>query len=96
MGAEDTASELASFFGSVFEEEPYGPLEKDCFKRIDNFSEIGSLAFSVEDVQKELLALKTDKSPGPDGVHPKLLRSLAADPSVYLVCQVCTRQKDSS
>ena len=22
-----------------------------------------------------------DKSPGPDGVHPKLLRSLAADPS---------------
>ena len=95
VGAEDTASELASFFGSVFEEEPYGPLEKDCFKRIDNFSEIDSLAFSVEDVQKELLALKMDKSPGPDGVHPKLLRSLAADPSfakaVYTLFAKCVQ-----
>jgi hypothetical protein len=91
VGAEDTASELASFFGSVFEEEPYGPLEKDCFKR----TEIGSLAFSVEDVQKELLALKMDKSPGPDGVHPKLLRPLAADPSfaraVYTLFAKCVQ-----
>ena len=81
VGAEEAASELASFFGSVFEEEPYGPLEKDCFKRVENFSEIGPLTISVEDVQSELLALNVDKSPGPDGVHPKLLRSLAADPS---------------
>ena len=81
VGAEEDASELASFFGSVFKEEPYGPLEKDYFKRVENFSEIGPLTISVEDVQSELLALNVDKSPGPYGVHPQLLRSLAADPS---------------
>ena len=36
-----------------------------------------------------------DKSPGPDGVHPKLLRSLAADPSfakaVYTLFAKCVQ-----
>jgi len=79
-GAEETASELLSFFGSVFEEEPYGPLEKDCFRKVQGFSEIGPLAISVEEVAAELLALNVDKSAGPDGVHPKLLKSLASNP----------------
>ena len=84
VGAEETASELLSFFSSVFQEEPYGPLEKECYKKCDNFTEIGNLTFSVEDVEKELMALNMDKSPGPDGIHPKLLRSLAADPSFVI------------
>ena len=56
-------------------------MEKDCYRRCDNFSEIGNLTFSVEDVEKELKVLNVDKSPGPDGIHPKLLRSLASNPS---------------
>ena len=59
-------------------------MEKECYKKCDNFTEIGNLTFSVEDVEKELMALNMDKSPGPDGIHPKLLRSLAADPSFVI------------
>ena len=97
VGAEETASELSSFFSSVFQEEPYGPLEKDCYRRCDNFSEIGNLTFSVEEVEKELKALNVDKSPGPDGIHPKLLRSLASDPSfvnaVYTLFLKCATDR---
>ena len=32
MDAEDTADELSSFFGSVFCEETFGPMEEDCYK----------------------------------------------------------------
>ena len=72
-------------------------MEKVCYKRCDNFTEIGNLTFSVEDVEKELIALNVDKSPGPDGVHPKLLRSLAADPSfvnaVYTLFLKCATDR---
>ena len=47
---------------SSFQEEPYGPLEKDCYKKCDSFTEIGNLTFSVEDVEKELTALNMEKS----------------------------------
>ena len=35
------------------------------------------LKFDEEAVLKKLLKLKPDKSPGPDGIHPMLLRSCA-------------------
>ena len=88
VGAEETAQELSSFFSSVFTQETYGPLEQKCYlKRISNYSEIGDISFSFEDVQKVLEQIKIDKSPGPDQIDPKLLKSLASDPkfvdSVY-------------
>ena len=52
VGAEETASELSSFFSSVFQEEPYGPLEKVCYKRCDNFTEIGNLTLQLRMLKK--------------------------------------------
>ena len=97
VGAEETAQELSSFFSSVFTQETYGPLEQKCYKRISNYSEIGDISFSFEDVQKVLEQIKIDKSPGPDQIHPKLLKSLASDPkfvdSVYKLFICCAESR---
>ena len=78
-GAGEAASELSSFFSSVFEQECYGPLKKECYDKVQGYSEISDLTFSLDDVEKLLKGVRIDKSPGPDGLHPKLLRALAED-----------------
>ena len=97
VGAEETAQELSSFFSSVFTQETYGPLEQKCYKRISNYSEIGDISFSFEDVQKVLEQIKIDNSPGPDQIHPKLLKSLASDPKfvdyVYKLFICCAESR---
>ena len=80
-GAGEAASELSSFFSSVFEQECYGPLKKECYDKVQGYSEISDLTFSLDDVEKLLKGVRIDKSPGPDGLHPKLLRALAEDPA---------------
>ena len=83
VGGGETAEELSSFFSSVFTEESFGPLEKHCFKKTDNYSEIGDFqaSFDFLDVKKELLKVDPNKSMGPDGIHPKIIRALASDSS---------------
>ena len=66
-------------------------------------SNVGSIAKGLEHYgpvswsQIIMIALNVDKSPGPDGVHPKLLRSLAADPSfvnaVYTLFLKCATDR---
>ena len=78
-GAGEAASELSAFFSSVFEQECYGPLKKECYDKVPGYSEISDSTFSLDDVEKLLKGVRVDKSPGPDGLHPKLLKALAED-----------------
>ena len=75
----ETADLLADTFGSVFLEEPYGPLPEECYKDqyLSGSDTISELIITNEDVAKELKRLNVYKSSGPDEVHPKLLKSLA-------------------
>ena len=78
VDAKDTADELSSFFGSVFCEETFGPMEEDCYK--SHFGcIIDDMNIDIDDVKKELLSININKSQGPDGIHPKLLRALAGN-----------------
>ena len=59
-----------SFFSSVF---TVKGSESLAVKK----SMVQELAFTVSDVEKQLIALKPDESPGPDTIHPRVLRELA-------------------
>ena len=70
---QEKAEVLAKFFTSVFTEEPEGiwqlpkrePVKHDMLIMID---------LSEETVKKLLLNVNTSKSPGPDGIHPRVLK----------------------
>ena len=81
VGGGETAEELSSFFSSVFTNESFGPLEEHCYKKSENYSEISDFqsSFDVLDVKKELSKVNPCKSMGPDGIHPKIIKSLAND-----------------
>ena len=76
--AAESAEALASAFCSVYVREPFGPLP-DVSSTNKNECFISDIAINFDDVKKELLKLNIFKSTGPDGVHPKLLKSLAND-----------------
>ena len=65
---------LQNQFESVFVCEPDGPLPP--FESRTEAS-ISNIQISSEAVLKELSALGPTKSPGPDGIHPRLLKELA-------------------
>lgn len=71
----NTADLLGNFFSSTFVQEPFGPLEEDCYK--EPTSLIGDLEITEEDIKSNLLKINKSKAMGPDGVHPKLLATLA-------------------
>ena len=81
VGGGETAEELSSFFSSVFTNESFGPLEEHCYKKSENYTEISDFqsSFDVLDVKKELSKVNPCKSMGPDGIHPKIIKSLAND-----------------
>ena len=68
----ENAEVLANFFSSVFTNEPDGEIpniepitiEHDCLEKI----------FQEKEVLKLLQDLNVNKSPGPDGLHPKMLK----------------------
>ena len=73
----DAANLLANFFASTFTNEPFGPLEEKCYKNFGNL--IGDLEITHDIVKKLLLQLDQSKAMGPDGIHPKLLATLASN-----------------
>ena len=75
----NTADLLGNFFSSTFVNEPYGPLEEECYKQPTTV--IGDLEFTEENVKLHLLKINKSKSMGPDGVHPKVLATLAKNDS---------------
>ena len=76
--ASESAEVLADAFSGVFVKEPMGPLpEFGMGSRTD--TKIDDLVITFEMVQYELSKLNCFKSMGPDGIHPKLLKSLSED-----------------
>ena len=71
----ETAELFASYFEDVFaaEDTSHMPVVEDRSFDWDD----ADIDFSPKVVQKKLQQLREDKSPGPDGIHPKLLRKCA-------------------
>ena len=67
---------LNSFFSSVFVEEGDGPVPEF---ETDFKEELNSVKVTNDDMLKILNQLKTCKSPGPDTIHPRLLKELAIE-----------------
>ena len=85
----EAADKLADFFQSVFSDEIYGPLPKECYDRVETSQNIimSDLAICPETVANLLRDLDPSKSMGPDKIHPKLLKTLATDSSfVNSIC----------
>jgi len=71
----DKANAFNSFFSSVFTKEDTLNLPDISYRSVKK--ELADVNFTSTDVLKHLLNLKTDKSPGPDWIHPRLLKECA-------------------
>ena len=84
------AEVLAETFSNVFVEEPLGPLPE--LDQEDN--NISDILINSDIVKKELGRLNCFKSTGPDGIHPKLFKSLSDDPrfvnAIVMLFRKCT------
>ena len=72
----EKAELLNSFFSSVFTDEDVNNVP--VFK-IDKDVIINDVNVSISDMEKALSSLKIFKSPGPDGIHPRLLKECAKE-----------------
>ena len=71
---EDKSNVLNNFFGSVFTKENVD--EIPVFKNVTDHV-LSDITVSDSDFMNALCSLKTCKSPGPDGFHPRVLKELA-------------------
>ena len=65
---------FADYFSSVFTKEPAGNIPELENKIITNA--MIDLEVSNEDISKQIKKLKPNKSPGPDGIHPKFIKKI--------------------
>ena len=72
---EEKANVLQDFFSSVFTQEPPGDLPY--FKTRDFQEKLTNIDINSDMVKKKLLKLKSNKSPGPHSIHPKVLHDTA-------------------
>ncbi|VDI34571.1 Hypothetical predicted protein [Mytilus galloprovincialis] len=68
----EKAEILSEYFASVFTQEPDGEIPVPNSINIAN--ELTELKINKDMIMKHLKKLKIDKSPGPDKLHPRLLR----------------------
>ena len=90
---EEKANLLQKQFTSVFTHEPAGQIPILASR---TNSRIAYLKITVDMVKKELLCLNTNKSTGPDDLHPRLLKELAehiAEPIAILFNKVLEDSK---
>ena len=80
-GDEEKSKLLNEFFSSVFTDEGDNP-PSDCDFNIEN--KLCDISITENDMYKVLNSLKLNKSPGPDGIHPKILRELSRELSAPL------------
>ena len=76
---------MSEYFSSVFTKEPEGdvPIPNDIMVQQD----MPALTVTENMVLKFLQTLKTDKSPGPDSLHPRLSKELS-ESIVNLLCTI--------
>jgi hypothetical protein len=80
----EKANVLADFFSSVFTEE--GDLVMPVLDINPYTPKLDILNISTETIKKILDNLKIDKSPGPDNIHPRILRELSNNSFTNSVC----------
>ena len=66
---------LVDYFSSVFTNEPPGEIPH--LDDIEIEDPLESITITEELVRKKLKALKANKSPGPDNIHPRILKELS-------------------
>ena len=71
----EKAESLLKHFASVFTKEPVGPVPKVSEQSYTN--ELNDFTVSVDTIKKKLKNLNANKSPGPDEIHPRLLKETA-------------------
>lgn len=71
-GISERAKVLSDFFGTTFTKD-----EVTDTNNINAASIMGDIKISVEDVCRKLKELNISKSPGPDNIHPRMLKELA-------------------
>ena len=74
---QEAADELASYFQKMFTKENEDGIQTEA-EDLDSGWLDTCIDFSPKSVLKKLEQLPTDKTPGPDGLHPMLLRMTAA------------------
>ena len=74
IGDKHKANVLADFFSSVFTIESLQNMPE-----MENQTKIsiGHIIFTEDMVEKQLSKLNISKTPGPDGLHPKILKELS-------------------
>ena len=72
----EKAKVLLDFFSSVFTDENIDNIPRPGARTFD--SALTTVDFDEHDVMEHLTALKPNKSTGPDGVHPRVLRETAS------------------
>ena len=84
---EEAAEVLSKFFKRVFTIEKDGPVELPVSDMLSVRIPVTPVTFDIDTVMKKLSKLKSDKSPGPDGLHPMILNRCAdaiAEPLTWI------------
>ena len=81
---EDKADELNSFFASVFTREDTHDIPEPDTKH--HGQKLSTITVTEEEETKKLNKLNPSKSPGPDGMHPRVLKEVAEEISFPLTC----------
>lgn len=76
------AEVLSAFFSTVFTKEPLGEVPTIPAKIVQE--QLDSVTITEELIIKKLAELNVNKSPGPDSIHPRVLKELASSLSVPL------------
>uniref|UniRef100_K7EZH3 Reverse transcriptase domain-containing protein n=1 Tax=Pelodiscus sinensis TaxID=13735 RepID=K7EZH3_PELSI len=71
------AEKLNDFFASVFTAEDVGEIPESAPSFVgDESEELSRIEVSLEEVLEQIEKLNVNKSPGPDGIHPRVLKEL--------------------
>lgn len=73
----EAGKELSEFFKSVFVKESSEPVPEFNVDSGINAQTIENIEITPAEVHRKLASLNVDKSPGPDGMHPRVLQGMA-------------------
>eukprot|EP00061_Rhincodon_typus_P003679 g20695.t1 len=80
MDNKEMADQLNRYFGSVFTKEDTNNLQEMLGDRRSSMKEeLKGILISQERVSGKLMGLKLDKCPGPDALHPRVIKKVALE-----------------